>query len=471
MVKVREPVRPQTVVATRAIQRTLEGHEAPSVSRLPSLNRYSHEKGHTPVHAWYTTVAGYSADFVLGIMREAGVGRGSTVIDPFSGTGTTALVAAPRGASVLGIEANPFHQLVAKTKTNFRIDRIDASHTLKRLRARLKSDLGHDGRYSLKLVPKTAIPDHLSSIKATGLGPAEMPHLARWMSPRVLARVRALDEAIQRELDSVESSGVGDLVRLAFGSILLPVSNMQLAGPKIAYRRQSGTRVDYTDAPVVGLFLKKLEKMVRDLASFGNQEGWVTPDIRLGDSRTVNQLFDQRADLAITSPPYLNEVDYIENTRLELYFLGFVRTEADMHALKLRMIRANSKYLFRENRDYPDRLPSYPTFSRVLDYCRRIERIWAERDWGWDHPRLVAEYFCDLSRHLDGMRRVLKDGSKYVLVVGDSAIDGILVPTDELICSLGTDAGFSKGKVEPFRYRSSSRHPTRLRESVVTLTA
>jgi hypothetical protein len=55
------------------------------------------------------------------------------------------------------------------------------------------------------------------------------------------------------------------------------------------------------------------------------------------------------------------------------------------------------------------------------------------------------------------------------MIVGDSAMDGILIPTDEILAKIALQVGFSSAEVKPFRQRGSSRHPIRLRESVITL--
>jgi hypothetical protein len=55
------------------------------------------------------------------------------------------------------------------------------------------------------------------------------------------------------------------------------------------------------------------------------------------------------------------------------------------------------------------------------------------------------------------------------MIVGDSAMDGILIPTDDLLAKIALQVGFSSAEVKPFRQRGSSRHPIRLRESVITL--
>ncbi len=74
-----------------------------------------------------------------------------------------------------------------------------------------------------------------------------------------------------------------------------------------------------------------------------------------------------------------------------------------------------------------------------------------------------------MTSHFSNMYRVLKDGAPYLMVVGDSAINKILVPTDEILARIAKEVGFSKAQVFPFRERGSSRHNLNLRESLISM--
>lgn len=452
----------------RSVQQTLGGDMLAREEPRLGKNVYAHNKAKEPAHNWYTTVAGFSPDFVVEQFRSVGIKKGDRVLDPFSGTGTTGLTSIRFGAEFHGVEANPFHFLVAQAKLNPNVDLAHLERAIAPLRRELQRERKTESDYVYREVPVRAIKEHLSGIKS-GLGPAEMPHLEKWISPRVLEKLMGLKTKIDEGGRALEHSE-RRLLDVAFASILVPVSNMQLAGPKIAYRRKNGLRVIVEDAPVSRLFLAKIEKIVADLHLMQSHPDWGAATIHFGDARKVDEHLDGTSvKIAVTSPPYLNEVDYLENTRLELFFLELVKNPEDMRRLKEQMLRANSKYLFNSNRDYPDKLPSLPTFAQIRVLTDTLEKTRAEKNWGWDHPRLVAEYFVDMTRHLQGMKKVLESRGRYIVMVGDSAINGTLIPTDEIIAALACDLGFASAQVKPFRYRGSSRHSTRLRESVIVL--
>ncbi|MFW9990570.1 MAG: hypothetical protein ACFFD4_00795 [Candidatus Odinarchaeota archaeon] len=445
-------------------------------------NVFAHDVAKNPVHYWYTIVAGFSGDFIRQNLERHGIQKDEALLDPFMGTGTAALTGMFSKLQVYGIDANPFTHFVANVKTDFDIDSSQVKDHYRNLKKRITNRLETTGSFSWKKIPTTDIKDHLKAIwknradngfdgSDLATEPPAMPHLKRWLSPRVLAKVLTLKSLLNSFFtDNTVPLQVQDFFKLAFASVLLPVSNVKRAGPKISYRRKGKERILCIDAPVYRFFTEKLEKMISDLDYFSRFIGLHRPELHFGSSTEASKIIGREVDIVLSSPPYLNEVDYLDNTRLELYFLDFIKNDKDLRVLKEFQIRGNSKYLFSSNRDYPDNLPGMAVFEYILEVCREIEKVWEKKNYGWDHPRLVAEYFVDMSKHLGGVQEILKEGGKYVFIVGDSALDGVHVPTDRILAEIALETGFSRAGVQPFRKRGSSRHGVQLRESIVTMT-
>lgn len=457
-------------------------------------NRFHHRNGNTGVHDWYTLVAGFGSTFVDGYLEEAGLrSAGRVCFDPFMGMGTTLVTCKTRGLASIGCDVNPFAHFVASVKTTWSLDLGELARRQHLTSRRFGTLAEEEPDFTYAHRPLWSIREHLSrtgrttdedTLAATQLsladlwkvtpqlpeptvGPPDMPQLTDWVSPIVLCKCLQIKSAILEQEKDFGAGPVSDLIRLAFASVLMPTSNMQLAGPKICYRRRKGQRIVCLDGPVFSLFLTTLAAMAQKLAELPSSAPEARPLLK--DAREVAAVVPPESiDGAVTSPPYLNEVDYLDNTRLELFFLDFVRDAGELKDLKRRMLRANAKYLYTGAPESDCLLKRLPVYSEIGEIVAQVRAYWETRSWGWDHPRLVHEYFAGMAEHLQGMLNILKPGARYDMMVGDSAIDRVLVPTDVLLRDIGLQLGFSAAKLASFRSRGSSRHTTPLREAVIT---
>jgi hypothetical protein len=138
---------------------------------------------------WYVMPESYSAPLIEKMLDRYGIAEGQTVLDPFNGTGTTILYAKLQNRSGVGIEINPFLVFATRVKTKFDYDlpllRRDIDHLLaiaetplRRLDAQRSLFSEDNGHYEAP----APLPD--------------MPRLYRWISPRPVAKVLTLREAI-----------------------------------------------------------------------------------------------------------------------------------------------------------------------------------------------------------------------------------------------------------------------------------
>src|SRR3989338_9003132 len=75
----------------------------------------------TPIHRWVPWIAGFSSQFVRNAITQYLPSPG-TVLDPFSGVGTTMVDAVLAGHNAIGFEINPYPALASRVKANsFRV--------------------------------------------------------------------------------------------------------------------------------------------------------------------------------------------------------------------------------------------------------------------------------------------------------------------------------------------------------------
>ncbi|MBU6428817.1 MAG: hypothetical protein KGR26_07405, partial [Cyanobacteria bacterium REEB65] len=254
-----------------------------------------------PALDWYLMPEAFSAPLVQQACARYGLQPGDTVLDPFSGTGTTVLTAKLSGLCGLGLEANPFLAWAAGVKSKLDVP----AKRFARARQRVLDRIG-----DLGAAPEVALPD--------------MPRVDKWLTPKIAYKVVALREAILAESSEPER----DLLLLALASLLRAVGNLKLTAHAF------GTVSIRADAPVAQLFRDKTAKMAADLQALESLESagsLGSARVLRGDARQLD-LTDPAlpAKLAITSPPYLNNLDYTMQTRLELFFLGHVANLGDV---------------------------------------------------------------------------------------------------------------------------------------------
>ncbi|MGA8275275.1 MAG: hypothetical protein WB852_03130 [Thermoplasmata archaeon] len=388
-----------------------------------------------PVHRWWPYVQGYSAEFVAGILAAADLPSGATILDPFAGSGTTLVEARAAGFRAWGTEILAPAALAARVKTHFELD------------GRKLEAAGHRVVARARRRPEGTLPF--------------LRETQRQFSPRSLHELTRLRDALPPE-----GTPEADALRVAFGRILIPSSRLHRS-PCLGYRR--GPVEDGGESPFVR-FERALAEMQSDLEQISTErERWGPPaTVDRQDARTAPWPSGS-VDLAITSPPYVNGMDYVMNYKVDLAWLGYARSYADLAALRAAEVACDnlprsetSAYLgVGQSLDpWLDEL-----LPRIRDNVARKGSY--RRD---DMHAVVHRYFADLRPVLAGVFRALRPGGRFVIVVGDSLLAGAYVPGDLILARMGERLGYRLRSVEVARTRrSGQRRSFLLRESVVTL--
>lgn len=390
-----------------------------------------------PVHRWWPYVQGFSAGFVRAIAQRHGIGPGTSVLDPYAGSGTVPVVARALGAEAIGVELMPISAFVARAKQRWAVP-PDA--------------LRSAARELLRTAPRGR--------------PSERPFLRetdRQFAPGPLDRLLRLRRAL---FDLDAEPAVSELLRLAFARILVDASRLRRS-PCLGY----APKPEVAPSTPYRLFEEAVERTAQDLARLqAEQDRWGPPAKILEEDARALRLPRASVDLAVTSPPYVNGMDYVMNYKLEMAWLGLVGSYEALRALKARMVACDNLPKLLAARGLQDAGALGDPWLRDL-----LERLRANLASKGTYRRpdmdaVVASYFADLGPTIRAVHRALRPGGRFVVVNGDSLLAGTYVPGDLLFARRAEREGFRVERFEIARERrSGQRREFRLRESVLTL--
>lgn len=176
------------------------------------------------------------------------------------------------------------------------------------------------------------------------------------------------------------------------------------------------------------------------------------------DARTCDGIPDEWANLVITSPPYANNYDYADATRLEMCFWREIEGWSDLQkAVRQHLIRSCSQHVPEGAVDLEQML-STPELTAIREeigeVCKQLACVRRQKGGKKTYHLMVAAYFRDLALVWRALRRVCQRPSRLCFVIGDSAPYGVYVPVMQWLGRLALAAGFSAFTFEKIRDRN-----------------
>jgi len=224
---------------------------------------------------------------------------GELVLDPFGGSGTTALEAIRLGRRALSIDANPIGTLIGKVKT-CNIDNLTSSE-LRSIRAALSS-----------CIDSLPAPEILCNQNSRWIPP--ITNIDKWF-PHTSRGELAL---IRSRIDSMESQNARNIAMLAVSKVVLSVSFQD------SETRYSSRPRDIPQGETVKRFLAAVGEIVSNVMRTQASIRYGVCDFVTADTRVLSNEICKAdsVDLIVTSPPYGNANDYHLYHRFRLLWSG-----------------------------------------------------------------------------------------------------------------------------------------------------
>lgn len=406
-----------------------------------------------PIHRWFAYPAGYSHKLVESAFQRYAVSIGDLVADPFLGTGTTSVTAKFNGIDSVGFEPHPYVCSVARTK--------------------LATDLDTGTIWA----EMCAVVDHAESESATQMDDATYPELVyKCFTMPVLARLTAIKHAIS----DVSNPDILNFLNLALAKTLRQVTTAGAGWPYIApskYAKRTVQRNPVTE------FERAASAMIDDLRYLQTLNPPYSQHtvINAGAAEMQDYIDPESVDIIVTSPPYLNNYDYADRTRLETYFFGIYNSWADItqNVRRKLMVSATTQIAtgpMAHLTNLPEISVNLPeTYEYLAPRINQLTNIRTEKPGRKTYDIMVAGYFEDMLPIMRASYGVLKPGGRCVMVIGDSAPYGVHVETEHAVGMMALEVGFSDFTVEVIRERgtkwqsNSQRHSVPLKESILTI--
>jgi DNA modification methylase len=393
-----------------------------------------------PIHKWYRYTAGFSASWVKQLIREERKKGRTRIIDPFAGSGTVLLESEFNGVEAYGIEAHPYIHKIAKVKLNWNYP----------------ADRFKQGALSL-----------LKQAKAKTIMQTEFPKLIMDCYP--LETIQKLDALKQTWFEMPQNEEIKDFNWFIITSILRITSPVGTA--QWQYIQPNKTKAKVIE-PFTA-FEAKVQEMYLDMkrtqSCFNNTFNSV---ILNEDARCIQSIPNDWGNLVITSPPYANNYDYADATRLEMTFWGDISGWSDLQDnVRKYLIRACTQHVSKLSSSIGSLLsnPKLSTIqSELFEVYETLKEERLKHGGKKNYHLMIAAYFNDLAEVFHSLRRVTDANCKMCFVIGDSAPYGIYIPVDKWLGELAISAGFNNYSFEKLRDRNikwkNRKHTVPLKE-------
>lgn len=380
----------------------------------PKLYADAPDSGELRLYPYY---AGYASTFTESVLKGMDLPKGSFVLDPWNGSGTTSLMAARLGYAAIGQDLNPVMVLVAKAAL---LPKTEASSLQPLAAAIIKA--------SVKKISHP-LPDD---------------PLLTWFVPNGAAAIRSLEAEINRCLVSsskymplTEASRLNDASSIAafFYVALFRVCREMLksfvpSNPTWIKKPKSLAERKRPDSErILSEFFNQVSTLAGRL-TLQNSEGKAA--ILLANSENM-PIENDAIDGVLGSPPYCTRIDYAVATSIELAVLRVGGQEAD----QLRRTLMGSATVPKQAADI-----NAQWGRTCLNFLKSLHAHPSKASSTYYYKNHAA-YFCSLANSMSEINRVLKPGRGAVLVVQDSHYKDLHNDVPQIVVEMGAAHGLS----------------------------
>ena len=381
-----------------------------------------------PGFRWMRYKEGFSRGLIEDLIESV---KPRSVLDPFSGIGTTPLVAAGKGLRATGIEIMPVGVRAGEAIA------LAANGLEQRSFTQATSHFLAHVESAREASPKYAFP-HLRITEAAFSAETEL----------ALAKAREY-------IGSLGDPAIRTMLDLACMSVLESVSYTRKDGQYLRWDPRSGKQVrsrtqkrSIMQFPIAISY--RLAQMCEDIETLKECYGNGAPELIAGSSlEHLRQFPTASFDMVVTSPPYANRYDYTRTYALELAWLGY--DDKEVKELRQSMLSATV-----ENKSKRSWLQDTYGDSSLLDSAIRtyegqgaVHEVMAQlkdcvRELSNPHiVRMLEGYFLEMAVVIAELGRIVRPGGTVIMVSDNVQYHGEELPVDLILSDYAEQSGFT----------------------------
>ena len=348
----------------------------------------------------------FPARMAPGIALEAlGDGEGTLrVLDPMAGSGTVLAVARANGHRAFGVDLDPLAVLLADVWTR--------TVNTERIRSKA-SEILHRAKKAFDILPA-------GQAYPAGSDDETRDFIRYWFDDYARRQLAALSAAISRLHD--------DSTRKVLWCALSRLIITKTAGASLAMDlSHSRPHRQFTRAPVkpFNRFIAAVETIIANCPQSGSGAVGHATVVKRGDARRL-EIESESIDLVLTSPPYLNAIDYMRCSKFSLVWMGYNVDE-------IRQIRGKSV-----GAEVASQQALESDWVKSVIKELNLNPALSSRDHA-----LLARYAWDMGQALGEASRVLRRRGRAVYVVGDSMSRGTFIRNSMIVTLVAQQHGLS----------------------------
>ena len=407
-----------------------------------------------PMHNWLKYKEGFSAELVNILLDEMGISTGDIIMDPFMGSGTTAIACQMRGIHSIGYDIMPLSNVAIKAKSNVLNYKIPELEMLIKEFSSLSMPENYLKRTPYVTITASAYPKFNEQF---------IQFATDWITqsnyPQKLKNLFTLCV-----LNSLErcSYTAKDGQYLRWDSRSTKIINANIERKKCGRKAILAHQCRDTVENIQDAIEEELNHILSDIKfiqSNAHKSFSANIDFTEGSALfELPKLKDATLNGVITSPPYCNRYDYTRIYALELVCLGCNedRIKYLRQALlsctvesksKISLLRETYKQLNNLNRFYyiTEKINANATFMEIM---AALEKRKSYRDLNNSGViRMIEGYFTELAFVFAELYRTCKDGARIAVVNDNVRYGGEIIPVDYLSTSFAEQFGFKPIKI------------------------